>query len=58
MVVKMELKIYLNMDAYLKHKAMLCKRVSDPDSFDLQSVRKVLRCLYGENVYVEVLFVC
>lgn len=51
----MEIKVFINMDAYIKRKPMLCKRVSDVENFDFHAVRKVLKCLYGDDVYIEIL---
>lgn len=51
----MEFKVFINMDAYTKRKPLFVKRVTDPDTFDLPSVMKTLRCLYGNDVYLEIL---
>ena len=51
----MDIKVFVNMEAYTERKPLFVKRVSDPDDFDLPSVMKTLRCLFGNEVYVELL---
>ena len=52
----MEIKVYINFDAYSHRKPILCNRVAHPEDFDFIAVKSTLKCMFGDNIVLE--FVC
>lgn len=54
----MELRVYLSLNDYQKHKTCYCRRVVLPlgIAFPYEHCKSVMRLLYGESCVVE--FLC
>lgn len=48
----MEIRVYLNMQAYLASKVHFCTRIECPDVFDFNKALDVFKSIYGSSVVV------
>lgn len=52
----MEIKVFLNWDAYIQNKAVYCVKVSCPDVFSYESFISLAKSIYGKDSIC--VFVC
>ena len=52
----MEVRVYLNFEAYGIDKAIYCAKVAAPEVFEFQKCREVLRSIYGLSAII--IFMC